>query len=59
MCSKPVAWKGVHCCGYDPYTCMLIKNPMMMIMTPYSVIKFRKYKLGKAKGWVGKERGRG
>ena len=32
MCSKPVAWKGAHCCGYGPYTCMLIKNPMMMMM---------------------------
>ena len=31
-CSKPVAWKGAHCCGYGPYTCTLIKNPMMMIM---------------------------
>ena len=29
-CSKPVAWKGAHCCGYGPYT--LIKNPMMMMM---------------------------
>ena len=25
-CSKPVAWKGAHCCGYGPYTCMLIKK---------------------------------
>ena len=31
-CSKPVAWKGAHCCGYGPYTCTLIKNPMMMMM---------------------------
>ena len=32
LCSKPVAWKGTHCCGYGPCTCMLIKNPMMMVM---------------------------
>ena len=19
MCSKPVVWKGAHCCGYGPY----------------------------------------
>ena len=25
----------------------------------YSVLKFRKYKLSKAKGWVGKEGGEG
>ena len=31
-CSKPVAWKGAHCCGYGPCTCMLIKNLMMMMM---------------------------
>ena len=31
-CSKPVAWKGAHCCGYGPCTCTLIKNPMMMMM---------------------------
>ena len=31
-CSKPVALKGGHCCGYGPYTCTLIKNPMMMMM---------------------------
>ena len=24
--------KGAHCCGYGPYTCMLIKNLMMMMM---------------------------
>ena len=30
-CSKPVAWKGAHCCGYGPYTCTLIKNLMMMM----------------------------
>ena len=32
MCSKPVAWKGAHCCGYGPYTCTLIKNLMRMMM---------------------------
>ena len=32
-CSKPVAWKGAHCCGYGPCTCTLIKNPMMMMIT--------------------------
>ena len=26
VCSKPVIWKGVHCCGYCPSTCMLIKK---------------------------------
>ena len=31
-CSKPVAWKGAHCCGYCPCTCTLIKNLMMMMM---------------------------
>ena len=31
-CSKPVAWKGAHCCGYGPCTCTLINNPMMMMM---------------------------
>ena len=31
-CSKPVAWKGAHCCGYGPCTCTLIKNLMMMMM---------------------------
>ena len=31
-CSKPVTWKGAHCCGYCPCTCTLIKNPMMMMM---------------------------
>ena len=30
MCA--VAWKGAHCCGYGPYTCILIKNLMMMMM---------------------------
>ena len=30
-CSKPVTCKEAHCCGYCPCTCMLIKNPMMMI----------------------------
>ena len=30
--AMPVAWKGVHCCGYGPCTCRLIKNPMMMMM---------------------------
>ena len=29
-CSKPVTWNGAQCCGYGPYTCTLIKNPMMM-----------------------------
>ena len=28
-----------------------------MYFTAYSIIKFRKYKLSKAKGWVGKEGG--
>ena len=32
MCSKPVAWKGAYCYRYGPCTCMLIKNPMMMVM---------------------------
>ena len=32
-CSKPVAWKGALCCGQSPYTCTLIKNPMVMMMT--------------------------
>ena len=32
VCSKPVAWKGAHCCGYGPCTCMLLKNLMMMMM---------------------------
>ena len=31
-CSKPVAWKGAHWCGYGPNTCTLIKNMMMMMM---------------------------
>ena len=31
-CSKPVTWKGAHCCGYCPCTCTLIKNLMMMMM---------------------------
>ena len=31
-CSKPVAWKAAHCCGYGPYNCTLIKNPMLMMM---------------------------
>ena len=30
--AKPVTWKGAHCCGYGPCTCMLIKNMMMMMM---------------------------
>ena len=38
VCSKPVAWKGVRCCGYGPYTCTLIKNPMMMINCKRSCI---------------------
>ena len=25
-CSKPVTWKGAHCCGYCPCTCTLIKK---------------------------------
>ena len=30
--SKPVAWKGAHCCGYGPCNCMLIKKEMMMML---------------------------
>ena len=42
MYSKPVAWKGAHCCGYGPYTCTLIKNLMMIGMvqnhtTPHTI----------------------
>ena len=38
-CSKPVAWKGAQCCGYGPYSCTLIKNPMMMICADVNVDK--------------------
>ena len=37
-CSKPVAWKGAHCCGYGPFTCTLIKNPMMMMIRSVPLI---------------------
>ena len=32
-CSKPTTWKGAHWCGCCLCTCMLIKNPLMMMMT--------------------------
>ena len=32
-CSKPVTWKGAHCCGYCPCTCTLITLMMMMMNT--------------------------
>ena len=32
VCNKPANWKGAHWCGCCPCTCMLIKNPMMMMM---------------------------
>ena len=31
MCSKPATRKMAHWCGCCPCTCMLIKNPLMMI----------------------------
>ena len=40
-CSKPVAWKGAHCCGYGPCTCTLIKKPMMMMMISFCVYDSR------------------
>ena len=39
--AMPVALKGAHCCGYGPYTCTLIKNPMMMMMiTNLTICRF-------------------
>ena len=31
-CSKPAIWKGGHWCGCCPCTCMLIKNPIVMMI---------------------------
>ena len=39
--SKPVAWKGAHCCGYGRYTCTLIKNLMMMMMMSLETISYK------------------
>ena len=39
MCAaSQVPGRGAHCCGYGPYTCTLIKNPMMMMMMMISTI---------------------
>ena len=38
------ASQGAHCCGYGPYTCMLIKNPMMMMMFQMAQLFLRKNK---------------
>ena len=46
-CSKPVAWKGAHCCGYGPNTGRLIKNPMMMMMMIVLQQYFSDFKLMK------------
>ena len=40
--------KRAHCCGYGPCTCMLIKNPMMMMMLLFLlVLHFDKHSLAR------------
>ena len=39
--------EGAHCCGYGPYTCTLIKNPMMMMLLFLLVLRFDKHSLAR------------
>ena len=35
--AMPIAWKGAHCYGYGPCTCTLIKNLMMLALSPHNL----------------------
>ena len=39
-CSKPAIWKGAHWCACCPCTCMLIKNPIMIIYDKFTLSGF-------------------
>ena len=50
--SQLFAWKGAHCCENGPYTCTLIKNPMMMMMMNIIKAPYLPYCIQKGQNFV-------